>query len=72
MLRDQPLKTKQAGVTEWVCPDLALFEVGEKDAIDAARQQSGEIVLAEIGGFAIGPGSQSRLVSVSIRSEIAT
>ena len=45
MLRDPP---HQAGVAEQVRADLALLEVGEVNAVDAARQQSGEAGLAHV------------------------
>ena len=47
MLRDQPFETYQAGVPEQVRADLALLEVGEVDAVDAAGQQLGQVSLAQ-------------------------
>ena len=46
MLGDQALQPHQAGVAEQVRADLALLEVGQKDAVDAPRQQPGQVGLA--------------------------
>ena len=44
MLRDQP--PHQAGVAEQVRADLALLEVAQEYAVDAARQEPGQARLA--------------------------
>jgi hypothetical protein len=46
MLGNHTLQPHQAGVPKQVRADLALLEVGKEDAVDAARQQSGEVGLA--------------------------
>ena len=48
MLGDHTLQPHQAGVPEQVRADLALLEVGQEYAVDAARQQSGEAGLAHV------------------------
>ena len=45
MFRHQPLQPHQAGVAEQVRPDLALFEVGQEDAVNPPRQQPGQVGL---------------------------
>ena len=53
MFRYQPLQSHQAGVSEQVLADLALLEVGKEDAIDAAREQPGQVCLPHAKIFAI-------------------
>jgi len=42
VLGNHALQSEQAGVPEQVRADLALLEVGQEDAVDAARQQPGQ------------------------------
>ena len=48
VLRYQALKPHQAGVTEYVGANFALFEVSQEDAVDAPGQKPGEVVFAQV------------------------
>ena len=41
MLRDQPLKPKEAGVPVQVRANLALFEIAQEDAVHSTSQEAG-------------------------------
>jgi hypothetical protein len=47
MLRDHALQAELAGMPEQIRPDVALFERREVDAVYAAREQPGQISLAQ-------------------------
>jgi hypothetical protein len=48
VLRNQTFKSHQAGVPESIRPDLALFEFGEKNSIDATLEQPRQVGLAKM------------------------
>jgi hypothetical protein len=62
-VRDQVLPAHQAGVTEQVRTDLALFEIAQEDAVDAACQQTGRFAL-RIDSGSLRTSSPSLLIIV--------
>ena len=46
MFRDYTFQPHQAGVPEYIRPDLALFERCHVDAVDTSRRQPGQVGLA--------------------------